>query len=164
MFLNRIVLGGLYVAGVLASLGTPASADNINTSGVACKNYNASEALDIDYHDYGVRNLNASPRWVTCPAPRSPLISIPVTGFYVDGSNSPGTSTSCVASLYTYQGTIVTTVLFTESVPGSASSVTPWSHPVTFSIAPAHFDYVSVRCILPGSGASHILGVTAVQP
>lgn len=164
MFWNRMMLGVLCVAGMVASQGAEVSADNINTSGVSCRNYNASEALDIDYHDYGARNVNASPRWIICPAPRSPLTSIPSPEFFVDGSNSPGTSTSCIATLYTFMGNIVTTVPFTESVPASATMVTPWDHQVTFSIAPTKYDYVSVRCSLPGSGAGHIFGVTAVQP
>ena len=158
MSLNRMVLGGLCVAGMVAALGTAARADNINTSGVACKNFNASEALDIEYVDTGVRNVNASPRSIICPVPRSPLSSIPAPEFYVDGTNNPGTSTTCTATLYDFQGNRVAIVSFTEG------ATSPWDHSVTFGIAPSFYDYVSVRCLLPGSSAGEILGVTAVQP
>ncbi|HEX7836018.1 MAG TPA: hypothetical protein VF469_01080 [Kofleriaceae bacterium] len=142
---------------MVAALGTAARADNITMSGVSCKNYNASEALDIDYRTWGVQNVNTAPRWVICPVPRSPLTSVPPTEFYVDGSNSPGTSTSCQATLYDYQGNITATVSFIESA-------TTWDHPVTFSVAPSMWDYVNVMCQLPGSRGGTLLGTAAVQP
>lgn len=164
MLSNRIMLGGLCVAGLVVAIGAAARADNITTSGVACKNYNASEALDIDYVDRGARNVNASSRWVICPIPRSPFTTLPPNQFFVDGLNNPGATTSCVATLYTYSGTLVSSVSFTQSAPAGAVSPTPWDQAVNFSIAPVTWDYVSVRCFLPGNMAATILGTGSVQP
>jgi hypothetical protein len=161
---NRRMLGGLFLAGIVASIGAAARADNINTSGVACKAYITGGALDIDYTAYSIRNVNAGPRDVICPVPRSPLGSMAPTQFYVDGSNDPGTSTYCVAVLYNYHGEIITTESFTESVSASAPVAASWDRQVAFSIEPSTYDYVSVLCELPGNIAGRILGVTAVQP
>jgi len=53
-------LGSLFLAAVLASLGSAAHADNINTSGTICNNFNAGQAQDLDYLVTGVRNANAA--------------------------------------------------------------------------------------------------------
>jgi len=157
MFSNRMVLGGLCVAGVVAAIGTAARADSINTSGVACKNYNAGEALDIDYQTWGVQNINASPRSVVCPVPRSPLTgAAPFPEFWVDGMNVAGTTTSCCAMLFDFDGTFLSSVCWSE---GAASL---WSQPVTFSIKPSTFHYVNLLCTLPGNRGGTILGATAV--
>jgi hypothetical protein len=157
MFSNRMILGGLCVAGVVAATGMAARADNITVSGVACKNYNAAEALDIDYQNFGVQNVNAGSRFVICPVPRSPLNNVIPTQFYVDGFNSAGTSTSCTATLYDFSGDIITSVSFTQSTP-------TWDQGVTFSIAPTTWDYVSVLCLLPGNRGGTILGAASLAP
>jgi hypothetical protein len=149
------------IAGTLASLMATANADNINTSGVLCQNFNASQALDIDYLSTGVRNLATSARSVICAIPRSPLAATPLTTFFVDGQNNPGTSTSCTVTVYSYFGTIRSTQSFTEI--GEASGRT-WDHFVTMSPQPSTFDYASVVCTLPASAGGRLFGVIAVQP
>lgn len=155
MFSNRRVLG-LCVAGVVAVTVGAAQADNITVSGVACKNFNAGEALDIDFVSTGVQNINASPRSVVCPVPRSPLTGAPVTQFFVDGANVAGTTTSCCAALYDFHGNAISTVCFAEG------STPTWDHAVNFSVAPGTWDYVSLVCTLPGSRGGTILGAASV--
>ena len=163
MFSKLVKVGSLFLTAVLASFGASAHADNINTSGVSCRNYNASEALDIDYLTNGVRNLNASSRFVICPVPRSPLTGTPTPTFYVDGSNNPGTSTTCTVTVYNFLGTFVSSQSFTQSVPSTGTTLN-WDQPVTFPTPPSTFDYVSLLCFIPANGGGLIHGATAVQP
>jgi hypothetical protein len=163
MFTKLVKVGALFLTAVLASLGATAHADNINTSGVICQNYNAAEALDIDYFTNGVRNINASSRFVICSVPRSPLTGTPSPTFYVDGENLPGTTTTCTLNVYNFLGTFVSSQSFTKSVPAGGATL-DWDQPVTFPTPPSTFDYVSLLCFLPGSGGGLIHGVTAVQP
>jgi hypothetical protein len=97
-------IGSLFLVGILASFGVTAYADNINTSGVVCQNFNAAQALDIDYLTNGVRNLNAAARSVICSLPRSPLAASAIPEFFVDGQNNTGTSTSCTLTVYDFLG------------------------------------------------------------
>ncbi|HEX3764740.1 MAG TPA: hypothetical protein VHW23_38860 [Kofleriaceae bacterium] len=146
------------MAGVVAATGTAARADNITMSGVACKNYNAAEALDIDFQDWGAQNVNTSlPRWVICPIPRSPFTSVPSPEFYADTANALGTASSCIATLYSYQGTVITTFTWTAVSPSTDEQV-------TFSIAPTMWDYASWRCLLPANRGGTILGAAALAP
>jgi len=159
MFSKSLKLGLLFAAGTLATITATASADNINTSGVLCQNFNAREALDIDYISSGVRNLAAAPRLVICAMPRSPLAATPFRTFYVDGQNNAGTATSCTITVYSYQGIIQSTQSFTESA-GPA----PWDHGVTMPVVPGTFDYASLLCSLPANAGGTLFGVTAIQP
>lgn len=158
-----VMVGSLFLTAVLASFGASAHADNINTSGVACRNYNASEALDIDYLFNGARNLNASPRSVICPISRSPLTGTPSPTFWVFGSNNPGTATSCTVYVHDYLGTLISLQSFTQSVPASGTTLN-WFQAVTFPTLPAAFDFATMLCTIPASAGGVIHGVTAVQP
>ena len=155
-------IGSLFLAGALASFGVAAHADNINTSGVVCQNYNAGQALDIDYVTNGARNLNAAARPVVCSLPRSPLAAGAIPEFFVDGQNNTGASTSCTLTVYDFLGTFKQSQSFTESAP--ATGPRNWDHLVQFAAnAVTTFDYVSVLCTLPGNANGLIHGVTSVQ-
>jgi hypothetical protein len=138
-------LGSLFVAGALASPGPAAHADQINTSGTVCKNFNASQALDIDFLANGVRNINAAPRPVICAIPRSPLPLGSNATFFVDGVNAPGTTTPC--TVFTFDGTLHSATL---SLPGV----------VTLTAGP--FAYASVLCTLPGNAGTVVYGATSM--
>lgn len=155
---NLIRIGLLFLT---ATLGTPAYAVNINTSGVVCQHYNASEAADIDYFTTGVRNLNAATRYVVCAMPRSPLSASATPTFFIDGYNFPNSSTSCIISVYNSSGTTTESVSFTQT---ATSSVSIWRQPVTFPIGSiTSSDYVSALCLLPARGFGIIRGATVQQ-
>jgi hypothetical protein len=162
-----VKLGSLLLTGVLVSIGASAHAGNINTSGVICQNFNAAQALDIDYFTNGVRNINIAPRSVICSVPRSPLPANAHLQFFVDGHNNPGTSTSCTVAVYDFLGAGLMTQSFTITMPSTAPPPSlDWDQLVSFPTITSPgdmFDYVSVLCTLPGSGAGLIHGVTAVQ-
>lgn len=141
-------LGSLLTIGALASLATTAAADQINTSGTLCQNFNANQALDIDYLATGVRNINAASRPVVCSIPRSPLPAGVNATFDVDGSNAAGTTTPCTLFIYSFGGTILQTASF--NLPGT----------VAFA-GVGTFDYADVLCTLPGNANGVLFGVTS---
>jgi hypothetical protein len=149
-------LGSLFLAGALASLGAAAHADNINTSGTLCQNFNAAQALDIDYVSTGVRNLNASARSVICAIPRSPLQAGATPEFFVDGTNTGTNTTSCTLFTYSFGGTV--TQSFSFSRTGT------YDQAVLFAVnGVGFFDYASLLCSLPASAGGTLFGVTSVQ-
>jgi len=158
-----VKIGSLFLTGTLASIGATAHADNINTSGVICHNFQAAEALDIDYLTNGVQDVNTAARRIICTVPRSPLAATTPAQFFVDGLNTANTITTCTLTAYTFFGAPVTSSTFSEpAIPGA--SVT-WDHLVTFPAGTlGTFDYVSVLCNIPGSRNGTLFGVTAVQP
>jgi len=157
MSLKSRILGS-FLIGALASIGNPAVADNINTSGTNCQNYNAGQALDIDYLTTGVRNINAYPRPVICSVPRSPLPPVARAGFWVNGNNSADTTTYCTVFVTSYLGRPVASM----SLTGTAGD---WDRFVEFGAdVVTMFDYVSMLCTLPGNAAGQIYGITARQP
>jgi len=164
MFSKLGISGSLIVTGALASICATAQATNINTSGVVCQNFNASQALDIDYLTNSVRNINAAARPVICSIPRSPVAAGSIPEFFADGHNAPGTCTSCTLTLYHFGGAIAASQSFTNCAP--ATAVLDWDQFVTFPTEPAGvdtFDYASLLCTLPGSGNGLVYGATAVQ-
>jgi hypothetical protein len=146
-----VVLGLLTVAGV-AVQANAAESQNVNTHGAACNPYNASEAADIDYLTTGVRTIATSPRRVVCPVPRHPVTG-PDQTFWVDGSNSPGKSTICVAYSTTYDGKFNSSYSFTANTP-------TYDRAVNLSSV-GYYDYVSVLCELPAQGGGVLFGVIA---
>ena len=157
MSTKSVVLGS-FLIGTLASIGGPAGAVNINNSGTSCQNYNAGQALDIDYLPGSVRNINASPRPVICSVPRSPLPAGTRAGFWVNGYNNAGTQTSCTVFVTSYLGRPVASMSFTATEGA-------WDRFVDFAAdLVTTFDYVSVLCTLPGSAAGVLYGATARQP
>jgi hypothetical protein len=168
MFSKTACIKLLSLANLLVTVVVPAvtaHADNLNTSGTACRSYNASDSLDIGYRPNGVFNENAAQRWIVCPVARSPLAptSVPTPTFYVDGENKPGSSTTCTVSVNNYLGIFVASQAFTKSVPANGTELN-WDQPVQFATPPSTYDYVTLTCLLPGSDNGMIHGITAVQP
>lgn len=160
MHAKFLKLSSLFLVSTLATLG-PASAQNINVSGTVCQNFNAAQALDIDYFQTGVRNINTAPRPVICSLPRSPLPAGVIPRFFVDGQNAANTSTTCTLETYTFAGVLTQTLTFTES--GGATGRT-WDHGVPFPLnSVGTFDYASVLCTLPGGGGGLIFGILSLQ-
>jgi hypothetical protein len=149
--MSAVALGLLTVAGV-AVQANAAESLNVNTHGAACNPYNAAEAADIDYLTIGVRTIATSPRRVVCPVPRHPVTG-PGQTVWVDGSNSPGKSTLCVAYSTTYDGTFNSSYSFTASTP-TYDRAAPLS-------TVGFYDYVSVLCELPAQGGGVLFGVIA---
>lgn len=147
-------LGSLFLAGALASLGAVAHADNINSSGTLCQNFNAGQALDIDYVANGVRNLNAATRPVICSIPRSPLVGTETGVFFVDGTNTGANTTPCTLFIYSFGGVISQSFSFT--------GVGTYDQFVSFPTL-GTFDYADVLCTLPASVGGTLFGVTSVQ-
>lgn len=162
MFNKLMMMGSLCLASALALGEGSAEAQNLNTSGTACRNYNASEALDVDYFTNAARNINPSPRSLICPIPRSPLTAQPFPAFYIDGHNAPNTSTSCTVTVYNYTGAGLASFFFTQT---AGATPLDWDQPVNFTLAQLPtFAYASVLCTVPGGGNGLIYGMTAIQP
>jgi hypothetical protein len=162
MISKSAMFGSLSFAALVAAPGG-AHAGNLNTSGTACQNFNAQEVLDIDHVVLGVRNLNSDPRQIICPVVRSPLTTTPFPSFYVDGTNTPTTSTSCTMYSFDYTGVLLGSVSFTQTA--STAATLDWDQAVTFPTAQLpSYAYVSVLCLIPGNSAGVLRGATAVQP
>ena len=161
MFMKAMKLALLFTTAGAIAIGSPASADNINTSGTICHNFNASEALDIDYFSTGAENVATTARTIVCAIPRSPLNATPSPTFFVDGRNNANTSTFCTVTVYDFMGNSVASTSFTES---ATTTQRTWDHSVTMSPQPGFFDYASVVCTIPASRGGRIFGATAVQP
>jgi hypothetical protein len=164
-------IGSLLVAGTLASIGATARAGgNINTSGVICRNFVASEALDIDYQTIGVQDVNAAARRVICSVPRSPLSAGSIAQFFVDGHNNANTCTTCTLTVYPYNpGNPNLGMSQSQTFSNCAPAAAPleWDQLVSFPtiMSPGDtFEYASLLCIIPGNRNGTLYGVTALQP
>ncbi|HTE56766.1 MAG TPA: hypothetical protein VK698_38195 [Kofleriaceae bacterium] len=152
-----LLAGLLIVAAILGSAAVDAGAaasQNINTHGATCKNYNAAQALDIDYLSYGVRNVSTGSRPVICSVERHPVTGA-TQAFYVDGTNSAGQATVCTLTSYNYSGVYQSSVSFSESIAN-------YDHYATLPTI-GYYDYVSLVCTLPPSGLGTLRGVVALD-
>lgn len=157
MHAKILKLGSLFFGAALASLGSAAHAENINTQGTICRNLIAGQAEDLEYGTAGVDNHNASPRVVVCAIPRSPLQPGATPKFYVDGWNSGTNTTPCTLYTTSFDGTTITQAF---SFTGTGT----YDQPVIFAAnGVGTYDYASVICTLPGSGGGLLFGVTSVQ-
>ena len=156
-----VAIGSLLLAGMVASIGVTADADNINTSGVVCRNFQATQALDIGYAFNGVRNVNAAPRQVICSVPRSPLPA-GVPQYRIHGRNNVGSCTACTLSMYRFDGVLAASQSFNHCP--STPITTNWSELVSFTTlpAPTPLAYASLLCMLPGASAGLIYGVNSL--
>jgi hypothetical protein len=149
--------GSLFLGAALASLGSAAHAENINTSGTICQNLIAGQAGDLE-HDFGVSNHNASPRLVSCAIPRSLLQAGATPIFFVNGANFGTNTTPCTLYTYSFDGMTITQAF---SFTGSGTS---YEQEVMFAAGGVgDFDYAQVVCTLPGSGGGVLIGVLSVQ-
>ena len=91
---------------------------------------------------------------VVCDVPREPLaIGAAVGGFYVDGTNFPGLSTTCSIESFNYTGFFLGLQVFTDSA-------TTFDHFVSLPASQlGTWAYVELNC----SGFNQLIGVTSVQ-
>lgn len=154
---SAITLGVALTAGLLGALGVAPQALAVpytNTSGVICKNYNASEATLIDYVPSGTRSYKNGTTSVICPLSRDTQNGNGAS-VYVDVNHSSSATTSCTAYSYTYTGTVLASA--TQTWTGSGF------HEFSLNVAGAgksnsYSDY-SVLCSIPGNSVGSVMGV-----
>jgi hypothetical protein len=156
MFSKIAKIGASLAAAALGVVSTAgdAAAININTHGAAFQPYNAGQANDIDYLTSGVRTSAATDRFVVASVARSP-VTTPSQSFYIDGSNSPGKTTSFTLYAFDYTGTLQSSVSF-------SSNLSAYSTFQTLSTI-STYSYVSLLATLPASYGGTVRGVTALQ-
>lgn len=161
MFNHIWKIGSLTVVGaigVVASISS-AGATNINSHGTICHHYNASQSADIDFVTSGTYNISSSSRSVICPVPRAPLASGATSGgFYIDGYNPTGKTTSCTLYSYNFNGSYLGSSSFSITTAGSFDKYVSLT-----SDQLSYFAYTSVLCTLPDSSSAKIYGITAIQ-
>jgi hypothetical protein len=138
----------------LSGLSSKAYALESNISGTYCRNYNAAEALDIDYLTGGVRNLNANPRYVICPvvlAPSTPPYTIAVS---VQGETFYGATITCTLITYDWNGSY----LGSQSFPPQSGSFSQ-----SLSTSGTLESTSSLLCALPGSAQGVLQNMIASQ-
>src|SRR5262245_42048353 len=137
---------------------TPAHA-NIYANMTECQVMQASQA-DVFHGSIGVwtGSAIATPRYVACPVPRSPLASgNAVAEFFVTGSHTDSvTTTTCTLFAYDYTGAFLGSTSFTRSgryvqaVQLPAAQVGLWA-------------YTSLTCLLPANGRGTLESAGASQ-
>jgi hypothetical protein len=131
-----------------------AHAANANHSGTICKNYNAAEALDIDYLTGGTRNLNAVSRYVICPLVTAASKNAS-TKVHVDGFASSGQTIFCTLYSYDNQGRFQGSKSFSSAKTGAFD--------VQLSVPSNSASALSVLCLLPPSTQGIIYDIDVVQ-
>ncbi len=153
----RLVLSLCAVAAAATPLA-PARAANINITATECQVAFAA-ADQIFRTDFGVDTLTTTetPQSVICSVPRSPLPAGVAGGFYVDGDNYNGASTSCAISSFDQDGHLAIIVTFTSSAP----------HYDAFLSVPADrmpaLGHTTLSCTLPAHANGMLRGVTSLQ-
>jgi hypothetical protein len=150
--LPTVLLGGL-AAAPLAS-----AAVATNHSGTICKNYNASQAIVIDFLASGTRSLVGATTSVICPLTRN-TANTNGARVYVDIKHTGSRTTRCTAYSYREDGALL------------ASTSQSWSgsgfHEITLNLVGAgkstnYSDY-SVLCTIPGNRNGIIMGVDLLE-
>ena len=144
---------------LLANPAAPTYATNINISATQCQ-VTFAPSDTIVRTDFGVMTLgNVSvAQMVACSLPRSSLPAGATTGgFYVDGDNFNGATTSCA--------------IFAFNTDGHLAQIQ------SFQTSDAHYDvfvslladrliqlgHTTLRCLLPPNGNGVLRGVTSLQ-
>jgi hypothetical protein len=140
----------------LSGLASKAHAELTDMSGTICRNYNAAEVLDIDYLGWGVRNLNANPRYVICPVVILSLgLNPTLIQLFVQGETFSGATITCTLSTFDHDGTYLGSDSFLAPRSGSFSQY--------LSTSATQLSSSTVLCSLPGSAQGLIVNITAVQ-
>jgi hypothetical protein len=158
-------LGKIGLAFVVAAVGTVAvsgdvSAANLNTHGTAFQQSDRPPGYDttIGYSSLGVFTLVQQSVEVVGPVIRSPTDSS-TQGFYIDGTNAAGATTSFVLFAYDYQGNLQSSVSFDATAPNEANA----SYDLYETLSPIDaYSYVSLVAGLPANNRGTLLGVTAL--
>jgi hypothetical protein len=156
-----VVSAGIVTAALWGSSVSPSSAANINIGGSECQAGYQAESQDTVLHVLdSVSSLGnvASLPYIVCSLPRSPLApGATFGGFYVDGDNFFGATTTCTVWSIDYTG------LYLGSVTGSSSQP---AFDMFLSLPSAQlptYAYTYLTCRLAKWGNSDVRGVTSLQ-
>ncbi len=156
-----VLSAGVVTAALWASNVTPTRAANINIGASTCQAGYQAESQDTVLHFVnGVESLGnvASLPYIVCSLPRSPLAAgATFGGFYVDGDNIFGATTTCTIWSYDYTGA------FLGSASGSSAAS---SYDMFLSLPAAQlptYAYTYLTCRLAKGGNSNVRGVTSLQ-
>ena len=159
MFSKIMKIGASFAGALLGTLSMigDANADNhVITHGAAAAAFNASESNLIDYISQGARTVSTSPQMVIVPVVRSPATTGVPQGFYVDGTNTAGQTTSFTLTAFDYNGSFQSSVSFSSNLANY--DLFQQLSPITV------FSYVNLLATLPANGNGVLLGVTALKP
>lgn len=145
---------------VLASAAVaPAPAANLNVNAAECQSTFPPQD-NLIHSDFGV---STPATWqfslaIACALPRSPLAPGATSGgFYIDGDNRNGASTSCAIASWDYTGLFLGATSFTTSDAHYDQFVSLPATQLTF------WAYVTMNCQLPPNGNATLRGVTSLQ-
>jgi hypothetical protein len=167
---KAIGIVGVFCVLLSGSLVAPVRAVNFNFSTLDCQQTDLPQT-DLIRTANGIRTLDNvdTPRYVSCSMGRSPYTPTATSsfGFYIDGDNRNGASTTCVISAYTYYGALMgSTSIVTNPGPPSFYSYYDYSVFPPADQSPAWYstwNYITLNCLLPAHGDGVLRGVTAVQ-
>jgi hypothetical protein len=137
----------------------PAGATNLNIGAVECQVAFAT-AAQIFRTDYGVDTLDTTetPQSIICSVPRSPLTSAVIDGgFYIDGDNYNGASTSCAISAFDQDGHLAQIATFTSAAAHYDAFVSILAGRL------AVLGHTTLSCVLPAHANGMLRGVTSIQ-
>jgi len=140
---------------ILLISGGEISATPLSVSGTICQNFNASEALDIDYFTFGVRNINANQRTLICALPRQPVPNgFNSLSFTFSGSNNAGFNSFGTLSSFNQSGSFLGSANFSSAAASYLITVTlPAAQLPTLG-------FTAVNVTLPGNGNGVYRGTT----
>ena len=152
----------LFLAAAFAitlSAGTVAPAANINVGASECQG-NFSPGNTLVHAGIGVMTEDGedTPQSVICAVPRATVNGTSSTGgFYVDGDNLNGASTSCGLFSFDPDGQLAQSASFTTAAA---------HYDVFLSLDVARLNangHITLRCMLPAHANGVLRGVTSVQ-
>jgi len=143
---------------LLAHSVTPTRAADINTTATQCQ-VTFAPSDQLVHVAWGVMTLSTTtkPQMVTCIVPRLPLTAGVFNGFYVDGDNFNGATTSCSLFAFDFNGNLTGATSFATAVA---------QYDIFLSLDPSalgDLGHVSLRCLLPAQANGTLRGVTSVQ-
>lgn len=157
-------LGKVAVSLVVAAFGVvsligDASAASLNTHAAAFHTYSPAQADQIIYSPDGIYSAVHQTVEVIGPVLRGST-DTSYQNFYIDGTNTPGATTSFVLYAYDYQGNLQSSVAFSPTAPES-----DWQYYDSYqTLSPIdNYSYVSLYAVLPAYVRGTFRGITAIQ-
>jgi len=156
-----VLTAGIVTAALWGSSVSPTRAANINIGGSECQAGYQAESQDTVLHVFdSVSSLGnvASLPYIVCSLPRSPLAAgATVGGFYVDGDNYFGATTTCTVWSVDYTGLYLGSATGTSAQPAFDMFLSlPAAQLPTYA-------YTYLTCRLAKFGNSALRGVTSLQ-
>ena len=151
-----------WVCGIVLSVHSvaPTYATNINMTATGCQ-VTFAPSDQLVHVAWGVTTLDTTdkPQMVACTLPRTPLASGSASGgFYVDGDNVNGASTSCTLFSFDLNGNLLGAASFQTSAA---------QYDIFLSLAAFQLSdvgHTTLRCLLPAHAGGTLLGATSLQP